>query len=85
MLYVVLHISKHVKQWKKSRGHHFVPECNYAQKSRTNQSMSIFLLFSSTAVCLVSLAAVFLRHHATLLLTIATNEWSHHRISSMSK
>ena len=39
--------------------------------------MSIFLLFSSTAVCLVSLAAVFLRHHATLLLTIATNEWSH--------
>ena len=48
-------------------------------------SHAIFLLFSSTAVCLVSLAAVFLRHHATLLLTIATNEWSHHRISSMSK
>ena len=24
MLYVVLHISKHGKQWKKSRGHHFV-------------------------------------------------------------
>ena len=24
MLYVVLHISKHVKQWKKSGGHHFV-------------------------------------------------------------
>ena len=45
MLYVVLHISKHVKQWKKSRGHHFVPECNHAQKSRTNQSCQFFCCF----------------------------------------